>query len=128
MKYFGKKNQETWNVGKFRNYDEERLLFREKSFHFSKKLSSQKWEGAKNADASQPFGFKYTELENFSPWNLSNWPAYMWHSTPQDSKLWISFKAHLFYWDNLTRDHGLQNFKKTFTSTSTQRKKPSART
>ena len=36
MKLFQQNNQETWNVGKIRNYDEERLLFREKCFHFYK--------------------------------------------------------------------------------------------
>ena len=36
MRFFGKKNQGTLNVGKISTYDEERLLFREKSFHFFK--------------------------------------------------------------------------------------------
>ena len=31
---FWQKNQETMNVGKIRNYDEEKLLFREKTFFF----------------------------------------------------------------------------------------------
>ena len=30
--FFWQKNQGTWNVGKIRNYDEERLLFRERKF------------------------------------------------------------------------------------------------
>ena len=35
---FWQNNQETWNVGKIRNYNEERRLFGEKKFHFFKSL------------------------------------------------------------------------------------------
>ena len=36
VKFFRQKSQETLNVGKIRNYDEERQLFREKKFSFFK--------------------------------------------------------------------------------------------
>ena len=51
MRVFLQKIQKSLNVGKIRNFDEERVFFKEKTFSTFWKLSSQKCEGAKFAVA-----------------------------------------------------------------------------
>ena len=53
-------NQKALNVGKVRNYDEERVFFREKNVFIFLKPSLQKWEGAKYAGGSRPSCFWFS--------------------------------------------------------------------
>ena len=50
---FSGQNQKTLNVAKIRNYDEERVFFREKNVFIFLQASLQKWEGAKYAGGSR---------------------------------------------------------------------------
>ena len=61
MKFFWQNNEETWNVGKIRNYDED--CFFEKSFQFFQKPSLQKWEGAKYAGGRSHSIAKFCQIK-----------------------------------------------------------------
>ena len=62
MRFFLAKNQKTLNVRKIRNYDEERVFFREKkTFSSFLKLYLEKWEDTKHTGGSRPSCFKFNQ-------------------------------------------------------------------
>ena len=55
MRFFLQKKQKTSNVGKIREYDEEKVFFfDDKTFSSFKIAHLQNWEGAKYAGGSRP--------------------------------------------------------------------------
>ena len=73
MRFFGKKKQKTTSIGKIRKYDEEEVLFEEKTFSTFKIAPSPLWEGAKYAGGSRLSCFYSIKEEyNYCPYTKKN--------------------------------------------------------
>ena len=65
MRFFCQKNQKILNVGKVKEYDEERVFFEEKTFPSFKITSLSILEGARYAGGSRPSCFFWSQRKNY---------------------------------------------------------------